>query len=393
MKNKTNNALWLVLSRELERMSKRGVYIFITLIGPLVGMWLLMLIFDQGVARDLPIAIVDQDNTAFSSKISRAIDATAVAKVTEKHVSLFEAKESMQNGKVHAIVVIPEKTERSIYKGEGASLAFYINNTNVLQGGLIQSGVLTTLRTISTGIKLVGAQKMGATKDQAMGQVMPVRLMAHRLFNPYANYSYFLTAGILPVFLVIFVLLSAIYAIGVELKEGTAKQWLDKANGSITLAITGKLLPYTFLFILVCMVMNYILFGYLKTPLHGSLSMILVAEFLMILTYQLVAVIILALSANMRLSLSFGVAYSMMALTFSGLTFPRFAMPYIADLYAAIFPFSYWLKIFLGQSLRDEPLANGVGYLYVFFIFIAIGLAALPKLKKVLANEKYWGRE
>jgi ABC-2 type transport system permease protein len=388
-----NNTLWSVITREIGRMRRHGVYIFITLIGPLFAMWLLMEIFSQGVPRDLPVAVVDLDHTSMAAKVSRMVDETSIAKVQEQHPSVWSAKQSMELGNIQAIVVIPKNTEKQILKGEGANLAFYVNNTNSLQGGLLKSGVLKTLKTLSTGIKLTTAKKMGLPEEKAMGSVMPVRLVAHRLFNPFTNYSYFLTAGILPVFLVVFVLMSAIYAIGIELKEGTGKQWLESAGNSITVAVTGKLLPYTLILMVVTMVMNYILFSYLGTPLHGSFGMILIAELLMIVTYQLIAVAILALTANMRLALSFGVAYSMMALTFSGLTFPRIGMPYIADLYAAIFPYSYWLRIFLGQSLRGEPMVNGVGNLYVFFIFITIGFLLMPKLKTVLANEKYWGKE
>jgi len=114
---------------------------------------------------------------------------------------------------------------------------------------------------------------------------------------------------------------------------------------------------------------------------------------LLIIAYQLLAVLFLNLTSNMRLSLSLGSAYTMMALTFSGLTFPAIGMPLIAKIFSWIFPYSFWLKILLGQSLRNEPLIEIVPQLFVLLLFIFSGILSFKGMKLKLSNSKYWGKD
>jgi ABC-2 type transport system permease protein len=131
----------------------------------------------------------------------------------------------------------------------------------------------------------------------------------------------------------------------------------------------------------------------LGTTVRGSLSAILASEILLIISYQLLAILILNLTANLRLSLSLGSAYTMMALTFSGLTFPSMTMPLAAKLFSCIFPYTFWLKIFLSQSLRGEPITEILVPMLVLLLFVIAGIMAFPGFKRKLSDSKYWGRE
>ena len=82
----------------------------------------------------------------------------------------------------------------------------------------------------------------------------------------------------------------------------------------------------------------------------------------------------------------------MMALTFAGITFPDFGMPLLARIFGQLFPLSYWLRIFTGQTLRADPLAISIENMALLFVFIAMGAVSLYWLKEKYRNEKYWGR-
>jgi ABC-2 type transport system permease protein len=386
-----SSCFYKVLIREIKRIFTSPVYLFFSILAPVISFFVLMAIFSKGVPRDLPIAMVDQDHTALSRNISRMADATSIASVDYQCASLEQAHELMNKGDVEAIIVIPNDTERDVVRGEQSNIALYINNTNVVKGGMLQSGLIETLATASGGVKLQMAMKKGATLHQAKEEVLPVRLDKHALFNPFVSYSYFLTVGILPVMLIVFTLLGALYALGVELKDGTGRDLLKISGDSVLTAITAKLLPYLLLFMMDAMIMNLILFRYMGTPIHGSLTIIILSEFIMVVAYLLLAVFLLAMTANLRLSLSLAGAYTMMSLTFSGLTFPRFGMPMMAQIYSAIFPFTFWMEIFMGQTLRGEAPINAIHPLYIFLIFITMGLLSVPKFKKTLQHERYWG--
>ena len=388
-----STALFRVIRRETRRIAGSWVLIFTTMIAPVAAFLVIIWLFSDGVVRDLPVAVVDMDHTAFSSRVSRLVDATAVCKVTCSLNSEEEARKMMDAGKIDAIIVLPADLEQKIPNNNAPAVAVYINNTNVVKGGALKSGLYTTLSTISAGVKVQVAIKKGQTPAQAIERARPVKVNVHLLFNPFGNYSYFLVLGLLPLLAVVFIFLGSVYALGMELKEGTAGELISLSRNNVVVALTGKMIPYTFLFFMDMMIMNILLLRTLGTPLRGSLVVILISELLLIISYQLLAVLILKLTSNLRLSLSLGSAYTMMALTFSGLTFPPMAMPWIAKLFSLIFPYTFWLQIFMSQTLRGEPLTEVVLPFLAFVPFILGGFLAFPGMKRKLSHPRYWFRE
>jgi ABC-2 type transport system permease protein len=388
-----NNPLIRVVRRENSRIASSWVLVFYTLIAPVATFVLIIWLFSQNVVRDLPVAVVDMDQTAFSSKITRLIDASRVCNINSRLNSIDEAKKMMDEGKIDAIVVLPSKLEQKILNSESPAIQVFINNTYIGKGGALKSGLYTTLSTISAGVKIQIAVKKGQTPEQAIDLARPVKPNIHLLFNPFGNYAYFIVLGLLPLMSVVFIFLGSVYALGIEFKEGTAGDLLTDAGNNIFVALSGKMLPYTFLFFMNMLIMDLFLIKTLGTPLRGSLTLILVSEILLIISYQLLAILFLKLTANLRLSLSLGSAYTMMALTFSGLTFPLMAMPLIARLFSYIFPYTYWLHIFMSQTLRGEPAAETIYSFLAFIPFILAGFLAFPGTKRKLSNPQYWYRE
>jgi ABC-2 type transport system permease protein len=381
-----------VLRRELKRISGDAVYPFFMVIGPLIAFSLITLIFSSNVPTKLLVGIVDLDHSNLSRQITRMTDATSIAAVDRNYISLMEACHSMVKGKIDAIICIPEGTEKNILQGKNSRVAVYINNEYLIKGGLLSSGIQKALGTISAGIRLQSHLMNGSTGQQALSEVMPVRIHPVLLFNPYTSYSYYLTVLMVPLMLTVFILFGTLYALGTELQYGTAPEWLETAGSNIFTALTGKLIIYTVLFCFLVMLMDLILFKILGLPLNGNFPLILAGEFLMILSYQFMAVFILSLTRNLRLALSLASAYTMLALTYAGMTYPLFGMPVIAQVFSRIFPFTYWLDLFTGQSLRGEPIANGLIQLFYLGGFIFLGSCLIPRLKYILKTEKFRGR-
>ena len=386
------NPFFRVFFREIDRMSGSTIYLFTTLIGPLISFVILLSIFSDGVPRNLAVGIVDLDHTSLSRKITMWIGASPEAEIAMHFPNQEEAYQQMEEGKLDAIVIIPEGIEKSILKGSSQSIPVFINNANILKGGFLQKGIYKSLATLSGGIKLQVQIKNGLPEKQAMNKIQPVKLQQHILFNPFGNYSYFLLTALLPLMIVLFTLLSGVFAVGIEVKEGTGPEWLEHSGGSVIVALAGKLLPYTILLFINAMVMNVILFVQIGTPLQGSFAFLLISELYLIMTYQMISVFLVAATANLRLGLSLASAYSMMALTFSGLTFPQFSMPLAARIFSYIFPFTYWIKIFISQAMRGETIVHALIPLACFLPYILLAVIFLPRLKRLLKEEKYWGK-
>jgi ABC-2 type transport system permease protein len=67
-------------------------------------------------------------------------------------------------------------------------------------------------------------------------------------------------------------------------------------------------------------------------------------------------------------------------------------MPKIAQIFAAFFPFTWWEKIVISQSLRGAPLSDALPYICYILIFQLIAFGFLKVYKRHLDNPKYWGK-
>lgn len=381
-----------VVWREWRRITRRWPLLFTTFIGPIFSFLLIVWIFSSNVPRELPVAIVDMDHTSLSRQIARMTDATPVVAINRSYISLSEAHKAVQDGSADAILYIPSGTEKDIYKGTSAHLALYLNNVNVVKSGLLNSAIRKAVGTLSAGIKMQVQMKSGRSQAEVLARIVPVQLNTILLFNPYTSYSYYLTVGLMPLILILFTLLGTIYTLGDELYLGTGPKWLRMAGKNFPVALAGKLLPYTVINFSVAMIMNIILFKYLELPLRGKLHNIILGELLLILSYQFMGVFLVSLTTNMRLAMSLGSAYCMLALTFSGLTFPTMGMPTMGQVASLIFPYTYWIKILLGQSLRGEPSSYAILPMFALTCFILLGILFIPRLNNALVNKKLFGK-
>lgn len=235
-------------------------------------------------------------------------------------------------------------------------------------------------------------QSQGLTASQAMAQAMPIRFTKHVLFNPYINYGYYVAPCFMAMMLMIFTILTSIYAAGTELKYGTAKEWLDAGNGSIGAALFGKMLPITIVMSIVAVAMFIVIFNIMGAPMNGSAFMLGISTLVFIISYQCIGIAVLTITANMRLALSFGGGYSVLAFTFSGLTFPTMAMAPVLQWFSCLFPFTFYMKSFVDQSLRGAPAGISMPDIAYMMIFWILPVLLINRLKSECIDSKYWGK-
>ena len=381
-----------VMRRETGRITRQPMYFVLMIVLPVVSFAFFALLFNQGAIRNIPIAVLDQDNTTLSRKAVQMIDDTPTAMVAYGIQGMDEGERLMREGRIMAIVQIPAFFEKNILSNSQTHLENYVSGTNITVNGLLSKDIQTAVTTFTGGIQLQVLMKQGLTQRQAMAQLMPVRFDRHVLFNPHINYGYYLSPSFMPMMLMIFVVMVTVFSIGTELKHSTSREWMAAGNDSVGAALLGKVLPITAVMFLISLVMLLINFKIVGTPLNGSLTVILIGTLLFILSYQSISVLIVSLLANLRLSLSIGGGYSVLAFTFSGLTFPIMAMWEPMQWVSKIFPFTFYTDIFVDQMLRGTPWVYSLPDLGYMMLFVVLPLLCLPRLKRVCTEEKFWGR-
>ncbi len=380
------------LGRELRRLTHQPMYFVLMFLLPLLSFVFFALLFQKGVARDIPIAVLDQDHSTLSRKVTQMIEETPTALVAYGIQSMDEGERLMREGRISAVVQIPAFFEKNILSNIQTHIEAYISGSNITVNGLLSKDIQTAVTMFSAGIQIQLLTKQGLTERQAMAQLQPVRFDKHVLFNPYINYGYYLSPSFMPMMLLIFIVMVTVFSIGTELKNGTAREWLASANDSMGAALLGKMLPVTVIMFLLSLVMFVIIFKVVGVPLNGSFTLILTGTLLFILSYQSISVLIVSIMANLRLSLSLGGGYSVLAFTFSGLTFPIMAMYPAMRAVSKLFPFTYYTDLFVDQMLRGAPARCSLPDLGCMALFIVLPFLCLRRLRRLCTEEKFWGK-
>lgn len=88
-----------VLLREWRRMTSRRLYFGVCIVLSLFTLFFMATIFGNGQMENIPIGIIDQDNTATSRAITRNISAVPTFKVVKHYVNEAAAREAVQKKK------------------------------------------------------------------------------------------------------------------------------------------------------------------------------------------------------------------------------------------------------------------------------------------------------
>ena len=378
--------------REIERIVTSGEYRAVVWWLPLAVILFFAVFFSQEVVGALPIAVVDEDNTPLSRKVVSMIRATPQTALVSEMPDMETAHNKVLQGKVVAVVEIPNGFSKSLLSGETANVIFYDSGANISTNSLTAKGIQTAITTFGVGVSLQRAEMRGAAPDIAMAQTMPIAFTTYGLFNPWLNYAYYVAPCFWAMILIIAAVLSTIYAVGTELRYATSVEWLRSANNSLVAALMGKLAPTTLSLWLLSVVIGALIFGLFGAPMQGSWVVLAMGAIFLVIAYQAVALFIVALTASMRLSLSLGGGYSVLAFTFSGVTFPTMAMFSVVQPFTMLFPYTYFMRLYIDQAVRGTECWLSMSDLAAMLLFCLLPLLLFGRLKNILVKRKFWCR-
>lgn len=379
-----------VVKREIKRFYNRPLVWTVAFIMPLCMCFMICLIFSKGSPTNLPIAVLNEDNSEISRMFVRNLNALPSCKVKYQVTSLSEGHQLMTDGKVYAFFVIPRDFQKNLYRLKQPKLAFYYNNQRILIGGIISKDVSLMVQTMMVGIDAKMRNKRGLPMEEAIKQSNLIRVDDHIRSNPFFNYQYFLSLVAFGHILQIHLILTAVWALGTEFKLGTTKVWLKTADDSIWIAFLGKMTPYFIIFLVLFAILFTVYFGFMQVPYVGSVSMGILATLLFIISCLAISSIFVGINGNFRYGLSNSAFYVAMGFAFAGVTYPVMSMPLIAKIYSATLPLSYWVKVMINQSLRNIPVVYDFKPIFLLVVLMSLGLLSLIRIKSLAKDEKRW---
>jgi ABC-2 type transport system permease protein len=355
-----------------------------SLLGPIPAALTLLVVgvFSAEVVRDLPVTVLDLDRSATSRTATRWIEATRGARLAGHVEDLGAARSAVLKREVYGVLVVPRHFERDLLRGRSPHVSFLFNQEYLTAGGNVSADVNR------------GASTAAALLTTLSGrEPAPIRLDLRYLFNPGVSYARALGFLLIGGLLQIVIALSTIYAVGRELADGTASEWLEAARGSTLAAWLGKLWPYTVGHSLLVLTLFGVYTIWYRVPVRGPAWLLLIATAAFVIASQAFALLLIAWTGNLRKALGPGALIFGPAAAFSGVTFPLAAMPLGPRLWAETLPLTHALALVrAGVTVGAPESAGGPLFALALTTDVAVALA-LPRLPVLLRDPSFWGEE
>ena len=374
------SALLNVFRRELRRMTSRRIYFAACIVLPLFSLVFMATIFGHGQMENLPVGVVDADHTSLSRSIIRMVDATPELQVTKQYVNETEARKAMQKKEIYGYLLIPSGIK---------SLCYYYHNAMLSVGGELHSTFETILKQVSVTPIVTEAVGLGESQTNITSFLIPISEEEMVSYNPNRNYAIYLSQPFFFVFLQVLLLLVTTYALGSESKFGTSDEWLQMAKGNIGIAVIGKLLPYTFIFMVMGVLANVVFFNWMKMPLPCSLWVMNGITMLFIMATQALALLLYAIFPVLSLIISVVSMIGSLGATLSGVTFPVNFMDTPVYWTSFLFPIRHFVEVVQSLLYLGGTFANYWTNLVALLLFILSPILLLPRLKRALLTHRY----
>lgn len=377
------------MRRECRLLLKNPMYMFCMVIFPVFVTVFFTSLMQNGQPVDMPVGIVDLDNTATTRKMIRTLDAFQGSKVKGYYGSVAEARAAMQRNDIYAFLYIPKGTTSELVSMRRPKISFYYSSTSLTAGALLFKDLKTVSTLGSAGAVSSVLAAKGLTQEQIMSILQPVVVDAHNINNPSINYNVYLSTMLVPGSLMLFIFLITPYSLGTELKFGTSKAWLATANGNIFAALLGKILPQAAVSLIMMYAHLYYVFGVLGFPHLGGTGVIMLLGLLAVAASVGFGVFIFGLAPSLRMAVSTCTLWAVLSFSLVGTAFPTSAMSPFLTAAAQLFPLRHYFMIYQLNVFNGYTLEYSWLHISALILFAALPLLVTGRIKKVMQEYDY----
>ncbi len=381
--------IFSIAERECRIMGKNPIFLFCMILLPVFVIVFFTSLLDDGQPIELPVGVVDQDNSATSRQLIRTLDSFQTSHVVSHYENMNMARQAIQRGDIYAFLLIPKGTEAGLMTSKQPKISFYYNGVIMLAGS-------TTFRDLKT-VSLLGSASAGSKKLAALGKtekeikafLQPINIDLHLINNPQANYNIYLSTTMVPGLLMLFVFLITPYSIGTELKFGRAHEWMYKADFNPCIAIAGKILPQTLIFLIVFYGYEFYIYHILGFPHPGGVLPIMLLGLLAVLSAQCFGIFIFGLIPSLRMSMTICSLWSVVSFSLAGATYPVFAMDSFIKGVSWAFPLRHYYMIYQINIFNGYPLSFAWENWLCLAAFLILPAFVMRNIRRAMLVYKY----
>lgn len=365
------NVLWHVSLRETKCIFISRIFVFLLILLPLTLFPFFCYFYSQGLLSDIPVAVYDADNSELSRLLTRAIESSRSMKIISNLTNVTDLEQGIRCGKFKAAFYFPNNMEKNVKKQHQAFPVFYKNAQNIVISNFLYKETTLIFKSYNAGILLKKIKLSGKTESQAKAVVQPVIADVLYLYNANFSYPNFLSPAYIFVSCQMIMMLAGMFCITHEIEQKRYSRLILGAYKYPGAMIWGKLLPILFLFSIVVIGVQFVLFPLSNIYIHRSSIMVFLLITLFLFSSLVFGFAIGAIFKNSFLATEIIIFINMPSLLLSGYTFP--SIPEILAIFAKVLPFTHFMTIYFKIAQMASPLSTAIGEIITLMIFSVIG--------------------
>jgi ABC-2 type transport system permease protein len=319
--------------------------------------------------RNLPTAVLLQEDTDLGRSILKALENTAYFKFTRVVHDVDDFDNLLKSGKVLFGVEIPRGFERAVRRGDRPALLVAADATDPVAAG--------------SALGALGPIVQSALEhDLYAGDppVMPFEIRAHARYNPAASSRLNIVPGLVGTILTMTMLIFTALSVTREIERGTMESLLSMPIKPVEVMF-GKIIPYVIVGIVQASLIvgiGVLLFG---VPILGSMALLALLTTLFITVNLAIGYTFSTIVQNQLQAMQLSMMFFLPSILLSGFMFPFAGMPAWAQYIGEGLPLTHYVRIVRAIMLKGATIQN--------LQYDAIALIALMLLAMTIAVTRF----
>ena len=381
--------IWQVARREMKILRVNHMYLICMLGFPLLALVFFTSLMDEGLPEDMPVGVVDLDNTSTSRGLIRRLDAFQSSRVVAHYPSVNEARRAIQENQIYAFLYIPKGTTDDLLSSRRPKISYYYNMAYVMAGSLLMKDLKTISNLGSAAVGQATMRAKGYTQEQIMAFLQPIRIDLHQIANPWTNYNAYLSTVLVPGVMMLFMFLISAYSLGMELKFDRGKEWLANADNNIVVAILGKYLPQAIIFLVLITLYEMYIYGVIRFPHEGGFGDMFLLAVLEVFSAIGFGIFAFGLMPSLRMSMSICSLWAVLSFSLAGSAFPVMGMDAPIQSLSWLFPLRHYYMLYQITVFNGFPLVDAWFHLVALIAFALLPWLVMNKIKNAMLTYVY----
>ena len=340
-----------------EIIHDKGILIFIIFV-PLCYPLLYSYVYTNEVVREVPFAVIDDNNSSSSREFIRKMDATPDAKLVAHCNSVEEARQLLKESKIYGVVHIPKTFTYDIWRGEQTTVGLYCSMSSLLYYKALLLAANNVSLDMNRDIKVEQHLHPTTREDEKISR-MPIEYDYVSLYNPQSGFAAFLIPPVLMLIIQQTLFLGIGMSMGNQREKCLARmlpkrKWYRRPFD----IVTGKAIFYFMLYLLMAIYMYTAVTRWFGLPNLGDYYVFLQFIVPYILACIFMAMVLSVLVYRREDCIMLFVFLSVPLLFMSGISWPGSEIPtiwkYVSWLFPSTFGMNGYLRIMgTGASIAD----------------------------------------